>query len=320
MRTIHFTYAGDPNNEAVCSPYTITKNLYNFLSKKTKVIYHDWCKSGPIDIGADDIYIGHPNYDPMTVTQWVFNNAKCHAKFSIHPLHTKLANDNLPFDSIAQKADGIFSIAGNYWIDTIDSTPFASWKPKITRLDIPVDLNYWKHIKTKFNSIGSRQLLYVGSSIPNKNLTLMAAILKNIPNIRLNWYGGSSDHHLARLPNVYVEGWQEFSKAKIAEICSKCDFFLNTSNSDANCTTLTEFGLASGLIPICTEASGYWHDESFINIPDDCDKAVKIINSWINKPNDDLVAKSYYNRNVAETRFNWDVFCNKIWDVLIKYM
>ncbi len=244
----------------------------------------------------------------------------CRAMFSIHPLHTVRVDDNMPFDHITAAADGVFSICGPYWYDTIESTPFAHWKPKITRLDIPADGNAWPHRKTSFNPPGKRGVVYVGSSMPHKNLGLMTEVAARMPRVRFDWYGGSGDHPLARLANVHVEGWQHFSHEKVADICGRNDIFLNVSYSDANPTTLTEFGLASGLIPLVTHGSGYWGDDHFVNVPDNHKGIEAVLNEWLHKPSEELAARSLANRRFCEEQFNWKVFCDRIFEKILPYL
>lgn len=320
--TIHFCYAGNPDNGEIQSPYCITHNLFYFLKARTNVVYHDWMSGDDIDIQPDDIILGHPNYDKNTVIQKAFRNQKpCRAKCLIFPLHTNRVEDNWPFNDLVQKATHVFSICGPYWYDTLHQTQFASWKPKITRLDMAADLNHFAHIKKTFHDPGQRRLVYVGSCTPHKNLEYMRSIMNAMHDVQLDWYGGSNCHQLAKLKNVRVDGWCRFTKEKLAEVCERSDIFLNTSYSDANPTTLTELCLASGLIPICTKESGYHNSPHFINIPlNDIRTSISIIRRWLNEPTDVLNERSRVNREFCEKNHSWDVFCNTIWDVLKRYV
>lgn len=320
MRTCHFVYAGSPDNSEERSPYTITRNLYRFLRTKFDHInYYDWCHTGSIaEVKEDDIVLGHPNYPANSATRQLFNS-KARYKAIIHPLHTNYVDDNMPFNDLAMKADDIFSIQGPYWYNTIDQTPFAHWKPKITRLDIPVCSQSWKHAKNSFNPIGKRGIVYVGSSIPNKNLGLLVQIASIMKDVNFEWYGGSSDHELYRLRNVKVIGWVNI-RGYIDKICENNDFIISTSISDANPTTLSEVGLASGLIPICTKESGYVENDNFTNIPLDANGAVAILRKWLNKPSDELAEISARNRRLCEEQFTWEVFCDKIWAKISRFM
>jgi hypothetical protein len=314
---IHFVYAGTPDEGRNCSPYTITKNLHRFLSQRAEVIYHHWDAHYDIDLQPDDILLGHPNYDPGTVVQRAFRSDKpCRAKCTIHPLHHGRPEDNMPFDEISRKATAIFSIMGKYWYDTLEQSSFAHWKPKITRLDMSVNADIYQYLKGDFNNVGSRGIVYVGSSMPQKNLGMLTQLASRMPDVKFEWYGGSSDHPLFRLPNTYVEGWQDLGQDKLRTICARNDIIISTSCSDANPTTIAEVGLASGLIPICTRESGYY-DSSVVSILlNDINGSIRILREWLNKPSGVLKEMSLRNRETCVRDYNWDVFCNTVWNRL----
>lgn len=315
---IHFVYAFTPGTGNNASPYCITNNLYNYLKERAEITYSKWDSHKVPNGDKDTIFIGHPHYNPNTIVQQVFRkNIPFKAKCSIHPFHHYRKDDNWPFDHIARKADRIFAICGPYWYDTMERTDFAHWKPKMTRLDMAVNADIFPHVKKSFNNPNERGIVYVGSSMPQKNLGLMVEIARRMQDVRFEWYGGSADHPLAKLSNVYVEGWQQLSRKKIKNICNRNDIFLNTSSSDANPTTLLEFGLASGLIPICTKTSGYHNDDHFVNIPHDPDKAVHIIREWLRKPQHVLMQRSLLNREECEAKYTWDRFCSTVWSEIM---
>lgn len=317
---IHLVYAFYPNQGRVDSPFCITDNLHKYLSERAEVKYDVWDSHSIPEGDPEAIFIGHPHYEHTTIVQQVFRrDIPYKARCTIHPLHTNRVEDNMPFDHISRKADKIFSICGPYWYDTIESTPFAHWKPKIMRLDMAVNSQAWPHRKAKFNDIGNRGIVYVGSDMPQKNLGLMYEIVRRMPDQKFRWYGGNGENPLAKLPNMQVIGWCDFNdKNRVQEICDFADFFLNTSWSDANPTTLLEFGLASGIIPICTETSGYWRDDSFVNISHNPDDAVQTIRHQLNRDSSDLLNRSLLNRSIAETKYTWDNFCGSVWNELVK--
>jgi glycosyltransferase involved in cell wall biosynthesis len=318
---IHFVYAGQPDYPYIQSPYSITKNLYYYLKQRAEVLYYTWDSYSDIPAEPDDIVIGHPHYDPNTTIQRFFaSGKKCKAKFTIHPLHTVRVGDNMPFDHLTRAADKVFSICGPYWYDTIDTTPFAHWKDKIIRLDMAVDTNIYKYRKSHINEVGNRGIVYVGSDMPQKNLQYLYEIARRLPTVNFRWYGGNEGHQLNQLPNVKVIGWCDFSNdALMTDIFNFADLFVNVSISDANPTTLLEFGLGGGLIPICTQTSGYWNLASFINIPHNVDTAVNTITEWLLKPEEDLKALSTYNREICERDYTWDIFCSKVYNELEKH-
>ena len=313
---IHFVYAFPHDTQEIHSPHCITRNLYNFLKSKTEVKYYQWDHKGVVDVKPDDIFIGHPHYDTATITQRTIREKKCKLMCTIHPLHTAIPQHNMPFDELAQKADKIFSICGPYWYDTIDQTPFRHWKPKITRLDMAVDKNHFPYLRERFNPIGSRKLVYIGSDMPMKNLECLTNILKHMPDVQLNWYGGNGENPLAKLPNVNVTGWIRLDPPTAKKIVDACDIFVNVSNSDANPTTLLE-SMAWGIITSCTKQSGYWNDPLFTEVfTDDVGASVQNIRKLLLTPDEELMARAAAGREAIETKYTWDRFCNIIWNEL----
>lgn len=321
---IHLVYAFSPDDPAIQAPQSITHYLYYFLKQRAEVLYYDW--SSPHVPGPDPgaIFIGHPHYDPNTIVQRVFReNVPFKAKCTIHPLHHGRPEDNLPFDGLARQADKIFSIMGPYWYDTLEQSPFAHWKPKIVRLDMAVDSTIFPYVKTQFNLVGHRRLVYMGSTMPQKNVGYLRQIMLALPTVQLHWYGGSSDHPLARLPNVKTFGWMRLDQNVAKQIAANCDIFISTSISDANPTTILE-SAAWGLIPIATKESGYWPNAG----PDqlrvaeiklnDLNQSINNIKELLLAPSEQLMDRSLINRRLIESYYNWDRFCNVVWHELQK--
>jgi glycosyltransferase involved in cell wall biosynthesis len=316
---IHFTYAGQPGSGQIQSPYSITDNLYQYLAARVEVIYHSWDATGAIDLREDDILLGHPNYNHDTIVQRAMSKP-CRAKFLIFPFHHRRSEDNLPFDHLVKQATGVFSITGPYWYDTIEQTPFAHWKDKITRLDMAVDSNIYPYLKETFNSPGRRRLLYVGSSTVHKNLGYLAKIMSRMKDVELHWYGGYLENSLGRLNNVKVVGWSVMDRQLGLKICNDCDVMVNVSLSDANPTTLLET-TAWGLIPACTKESGYYRNPMFHELfLDDIDKTIAVLRNLLNRSTADLKQQSLMNRQLVKEKYSWEVFCTKIWAKISSYV
>lgn len=315
---IHLVYAFSPNDPQIQSPYCITKALHRYLSERAEVTYSTW-DSFDIPTGDPDaIFVGHPHYDTNTIVQKVLrdDNIKFRAKCTIHPFHTGRPEDNMPFDDLAQKADKIFSICGPYWYDTAQNTCFASWKPKMVRLDMAVDSHVFPYLRTSFNEPGNRRLVYIGSSMPQKNLGYMVKIMQSMPDVTLHWYGGDGGHPLAKLPNVKTVGWITLDRTTAEDIIKNCDIFINTSHSDANPTTLLE-SRAWGIITACTKESGYYNDPFFTELYlDDLQKSIQAIRGLLNTPSSELLQRAKASRQEIETRYTWDNFCEKVWSEL----
>lgn len=316
---IHLVYAFEPGTDRLDSPFCITNNLHRYLSQRAEVIYDVWDAMKVPKADPEAIFIGHPHYEPTTIVQQAFRqDVKFKAKCSIHPFHHVRPEDNWPFDHIARKADKIFSICGPYWYDTADKTMFAHWKPKMIRLDMGINSEQFPFVKTKFNPIGQRKLVYIGSTMPQKNLAYMTRILSNMPDVKLKWYGGDGNHPLAKLPNVEAIGWVRLDEGMARQITNECDIFISTSLSDANPTTLLE-ARAWGLITACTPQSGYYNDEFFTELDlCDFDKTIKAIRGLLNEDEQVLLDRSKRSRTEIEAKYNWNNFCETVWQELLK--
>lgn len=314
MSKIIFVYAGHPHNKSIASPETITRELYKFLSTKKDVAYYDWCTMGCPPMGPDDVIIGHPHSDPNTIMHNAFKR-QLKGKYLIFPLHHGAPEHNLPFDGLVKQADGVLNIMGKYWYDTLENSPFAHWKPKITRVDMAVDASHYPYMRQKFAPPGKRNFLYVGNSNPEKNVGYLGEIMARMPESRLHWYGS----YPASGNNITFHGYANLTPDLGRKIVEDCDFFISPSRSDANPTTLLET-TAWGIIPTCTKQSGYWEDEVFTNIPiDDPDGAVQVLNRLQHEPEENLLARAKHARSVVESEHSWARFCETVWRVLGKH-
>ncbi len=314
---IHFVYAGDPDSGGLHAPLSITHNLFYYLKQRTEVRFWRWDSCEDIPVEPNDIILGHPNYGSETVVQKAFKKP-CKAKCLIFPLHTRRSSDNLPFNDLVSQADKFFAICGPYWYDSIGETPFASWKPKITRLDMAVQSNAFPYVKHEFKQ--QRRLLYMGSSIPNKNLPFLASIMRAMPDVILHWYGGDSRHPLAKFKNVKVTGWVVLNEERAKEIANNCDIMVSVSDSDANPTTLLE-AMSWGLMVACTKESGYYNDPLFTELYlDNLPSTVKAIRGLLTAPAAELKQRSLVGRQEIETKYTWDRFCGTVWDGIKGYL
>ena len=312
--TVHFAYAGPPDNTALHAPFSITRNIYRALSAKYQVAYYDYSSKVEIPYGPDDIVIGHPHYDHDTVMQKALRNpAPCRAKILMFPLHTKRTEDNWPFNDLVEYATSIISICGPYWYDSIDTTIFKHWQPKIVRLDMAVDSAAFPFMKQQVNPVGQRKLLYLGSAIPNKNLGFMAKIMETLSHAQLTWLGADLNHPICKLPNVNAIGWQQLTAETMKPYVDGHDFFISTSDSDANPTTILE-SMAWGIVPICTKESGYWPDGEYMGeiVLADFHKTVHNIISFLNMPEERYRQISLRNRKLIEADYNWENLTGKV--------
>lgn len=314
---IHFVYAGTPNSGGLHAPLTITHYLYHFLADRVHTKFYSWDSTENIEPGPEDILLGHPHYDPKTVVQQAFQK-QFRAKCLIFPFHHRRREDNWPFDPLVQKADKVFSICGPYWYDTMDRSPFAHWKSKVTRLDMAVDPTAFPYVKRSFND--NRKLVYIGSSSPNKNLPFLIKVMRAMPDVTLHWYGGDGRHPLARLPNVRTIGWTMMDRAAAERIASDCDIMVSVSDSDANPTTLLET-MAWGLIPACTAESGYYNDPLFTPLYlNNLAATVRSLRTLLGMSSESLMQRSATGREAIVDKYTWLRFCTTVWDGIKEYV
>lgn len=325
MPSIHFVYAGDPAGGEIRSPYCITTNVHRFLKQKCDEIgwglkYYNWTNIGPVDSAPDDIIIGHPNYGSNTVIQASFRESPCKAKFTMHPIHTRMLEDNMPFAPLVAQANGFFGICGPFWYDTMQDTAFADWKPKMTRLDMAVDPAHFPFLKHQINPVSERRLLYIGSDTKHKNLAYLREIMSRLPARQLYWFGGHSQHPLAQLPNVEVTGNVVLAGETAQGICNATDLMINVSVSDANPTTLLETA-AWGMPVACTAGSGYYNGQPFYSITENNpDQAAQEIRNILGASQEDLDTHRMANVELIKSHYNWANFCGTIWRVLENYL
>ncbi|MBM3157902.1 MAG: hypothetical protein FJ004_11555, partial [Chloroflexi bacterium] len=163
------------------APYSITVNLYRYLSDRYPTMLYDLLETGSIKLEKDDILLGHPNRDPSTIVQQTFRNgynSKC--KALIFPLHHGIPAINEYAIPLIDQADIVFGIMGQYWYDTIDTSFLAPWKHKIVRLDMAIDTIEYPLVKHHFNPPGRRGYLYIGSNRPEKGCSILARTMAEL--------------------------------------------------------------------------------------------------------------------------------------------
>lgn len=311
-----FVYAGDPHGDSIISPYTITQNFYKHCCKTFRsVTYLDWADTSIMPtVTKNTVIIAHPNYPKNTPAWRLFDEADrvgCKGKFLLFPFHHGIARFNWPFDQLVQRSTQMFAICGPYWYDTIDQTQFSSWKDKITRLDMAIDLNIYPMSKTTFNRHLNREFVYVGCDRPEKNMQLLYDVFSRVPQFKLHLYGNINTSHLKKSSNIINHGYAYTSTAFWADLGKTADIFVNTSISDANPTTITE-AAGTGLVVACTPGSGYWPNQVFCEFPNNVDAAVTALRYLQVCPELELKAQAEKQMRWVEENCTWSKFCNTI--------
>lgn len=322
---IIFIYAGDPNNNARYSPYSITRNVYHRLVAEFGTVHYlDWCSPAPLPpVSSNTIIIGHPNYSAETPIRRLFQ-LPARAKILMFPFHHSIPEINLPFDDLARQADAIISITGPVWFDTIEQTPFAHWQSKMTRLDMAIDANAYPFVKHKFNPPGQRQFAYIGCDRPEKGVDLLAAIMAKSP-YHLHAYGVMDGNSaFCRLPNVHYHGWTDTNPQWATDLCNMVDGFLNPSRSDANATVILE-ACAWGLPVALSPGSGYYtdarNDDMFYGLNTNDPEGCANLLEYINRADEaGLLERSRRIRKIIEQKYNWQRFCDTVISVVKKFI
>ena len=312
---IHFVYSGDPKNDnAISAPGTITNKLYRYFEKHYAVKYYNLDDvSSSINVGENDIIIGHPHPDENTVIKRLFSKSSA-GKYLLWPLHTRIPEINRFALELAEKAHKLFIISGPYWLDTIERTDYGYLKNKIVRLDNAIDSNIFPMIKNSINSPGERGLFVLGRSGIEKGTKELFNLLMKIdcPLLVAGHYNAEDISLLNKRPKTKFLGEISFSNKNVVDdILTKCDFFINMSISDASPTTLLE-AMSLGLIPITTPQCGYYYSSIILLSLFDDEHNIITINNALNMDEDQLKILQLKNRNIIEKYHNWDIFCDKI--------
>jgi glycosyltransferase involved in cell wall biosynthesis len=259
---IHLVYAGNPLSDVRRSPDTITQELYRRLKNEFgDVTFHQWDVASPARFGKNDIVIGHPHPNKQT-PMWEAVNAK--RMFLLFPFHHAMPESNAWADHLVKQCDKYFAITGKYWMDTIGESEFASWRPKMHRLDMAINPEHFKFRKWNWNAPHERTFLAITDMRPEKGQKqLMAMALKN--NLRLVHIGPFPNEMTSimenGLPYFRHISWSRMDANAAAELCDECDYFIHAGVSDANPTTVLE-AASWGLPVICTVTSGYYKNSS----------------------------------------------------------
>lgn len=310
---LHFVYAGDPLNDASRrAPETIANHLMRYFETRYPVRYADWRATGPLPLGPEDILLGHPNYNRSTVVQRAFREAQCRAKLLIFPFHHGMPEINLPFDALVRKCDQVCSITGEYWHRTLDQSAFAHWRGKMVRVDMAVDLSRFPQHKRRFAPPGQRTLFYLGSDAPEKGGEQLAALVR-ATGMRLVCAGqlGRIRRHFRGLPVTFL-GPLTLDDATLQRIATECDFFVNTSVSDANPTTILELA-ALGLPVFCTPESGYERADLVYPLKlNDPGHNLAVLNAAQQADEAGLLARTARVRAILEQEYTWEKFCQTV--------
>ncbi len=230
------------------APLSITIYLYAALAKEFKIKLYDLDEPRGLPYSDQDIILGHPWPNGETITNAaMLNPKKCRLKALIFPLHHGLPEINTYAIPYMERADVIFGIMGEYWYDTLDTSIYSRFKAKIIPLDMAVDTQYFPYLKTGFNPARPTWLFVYRAQCCRKG---QSGFSGNHP--RPGRCSSRLDRLRRRIPGMQREAADiDLTPDVVRRLAQKYDFFVNTSISDANPTTILE-AMAWGFPVACT--------------------------------------------------------------------
>lgn len=302
-----------PRQSPIAAPRSISVHLFRFLSSKEPTAAYDWQERARCRYGRDDIVLGHPSRDEQSVMQRVMRDQHpCRVKALIFPVHHAMPEYIMPFAPLVERADVVFGIMGQYWYDTIDESPVASWKPKLVRLDMAIDLQEYPLVKRRYNPQGRRGYLYIGRNSPEKGPAVLAQTLAAVGSYPKGWIGPGPD--IPGVPRIAQS--MRMTPAAVAKLAETFDFFVNTSVSDANPTTILE-AMAWGFPVACTPQSGYYRMPSIVSLDiHDINYNALVLRELQFADEEQLLDVARINRHLIETHYTWERFCATVWNGL----
>ena len=135
---------------------------------------------------------------------------------------------------------------------------------KITQIDLGIDRKNYPFIKKKFNKPGNRKFIYIGNDYAYNNFAKNTSYLNKISkNIGERIFGTVGNKKIGKIDHY---GWLDLRLKKSRNLLSRFDFLIQTSNYDANPSTVFR-SMSWGLIPVITKQCGYTDLEKVVYIP-----------------------------------------------------
>lgn len=304
MTTVHFIY---PYGPQISTPHAIGRHVAERLRSRYRVIQYDWDDTRLIEPGPDDVLLGHPHPAPWTVFRRSAKRGGWKRVVALFPYNHDPRNVAF-FDSTIPQCDLFLAITGEFWFDSISSSPFSHWTPKMVHVDMAVDRLEFPVIKTRFNPSGLRRFLYIGYTDWQKNTRYLARLAKMAPGCRISWMGSGR----RGIQGLIKMGRQDFNTETSRRLVAEHDFLLTVGSADSNPTTILE-AMAWGLVPVCTPNSGYVRHPGILNVPlDNPSEAAALLEHLQTVPEAELLEMQSRNWEALDSHFNWDRFSGQV--------
>lgn len=299
------------------APYTISYHAGRYLRERAKERGWDFefvgLEQDAERVTSDDIIVGHPWFPGgfmidaiQEIPQHVFILQPYTRNF-VAPTEVEWVRDYL--DAATQ----VFFITGRYWFDGIADSPYADFLPKMTRLDMAVNGLVHPYLKHSWNLPGKRAALCIGNDTPAQNWAEVAELARTT-GLKLGYCGNADPDIFRHVSNFKHFGGTEFDERTIAYLCKEYDALICLHRESANPTVLLE-AAAWGLIPYCTETSGYYANEPFMEL-----RLGDLAFNWSQIERLQTAAEPFLRvqseatRRLIEQQYNWDIFCKTLWE------
>lgn len=327
-KALWFSYSYNDLNplegdEPLSSPYTITYHVARYL--RERAVEHGYTfryvnldDTTPRDFGADDLVVGHTWWSGGFMHQALAADVR--AKIILQPYTAGMvsAGDVDMAKALFAPADHLLLITGRYWFDGLSNSPYAEWRDKATRVDMAVNVANHPYSKTKWGRVNRRAVLAIGADIAAKGLDRVAELARTA-GLRLGYFGNASPERFEHAPYFKHHGGVVFTPEVIRQICAEYDFFVTMGDNDANPTTLLETA-AWGLIPFCTETSGYYDRYPFPGLTGNLSRDWATMDRWQRATDYELSAESERLREIVARDYNWTRFCETVWGKVREYL
>jgi hypothetical protein len=327
MPSLWFSYSTQAGIDAfkpLNSPYTITYNVGHFLRAKAAEIGYEFKYVNLDDttlqtFSKDDIAVGHTWWDGGFMNAAL--DADIRAKIVLQPYSRYMVNEpDIPMVlNLWNKADALLLITGEHWFNTLSDGPFSALHPPKTRLDMGIDATIHNYVKERWNPVGKRNFLIIGNDSWAKGFEHIAELAR-VTGMRVGHAGSVNPDTFQHVPQFNSYGGVIFTPENQQAIAKEYDFFLSIANADANPTTLLETS-AWGLIAACNVESGYLPNRPFLELrKGDLQYNLEVIDMLQRTSEYNLRKRSRMVREVIEKEYNWQRFCNTVWQSIESFL
>jgi glycosyltransferase involved in cell wall biosynthesis len=295
------------------APLSITHHVLQALRTLDDVRFYDWKERVAVRSQPEDVLIGHPFPEDLST---VFNRACLHGTFAarvaLTPMHYGLPEFCQAIAPALDSCDHILGIMGPYWFDTWSQGPFARWTPKLTHLDMAIDVGRFPRVKRSFNPPGRRKFLFIGNGEPYKGAHLLSQLFGLAQGKhQCVWIGADRE-----FPYLDRRGPMRLQGETMERLAAECDVYVTMGISDANPTTILE-SMAWGFPVACTPQSGYYNMCEIRELSTtDMAHNLAMLERFQNAGEAELLQQADAGRRLVETGYTFERYTKTVVDTM----